>query len=114
GIRDGNVLGFDPEMVETFRAHDLRKTVALEQAKADDEQEAFSDPKKEKVFLKYMDKAQVPMARVRHEDGSYDEGIENYLPKSQYDQPKHRAAVAADIAEHWGHLSRNSEFHAIL
>lgn len=114
GIRDGNVLGFDPEMVETFRAHDVRKTIALEQAKATDEQDAFSDPKKEKTFLKYMDKAQVPMAGVRHDDGSYDKGIEDYLPMSQYDQPEHRAAVAADIAEHWGHLSRNSTFHAIL
>lgn len=114
GIRDGNVLGFDPEMVETFRAHDVRKTIALEQAKAADEQEAFSDPKKERIFLKYMDKGQIPMAGVRHEDGTYDKGIEDYLPMSQYDQREHRAAVAADIAEHWGHLSRNSTFHAIL
>lgn len=114
GIRDGNVLGFDPEMVETFRAHDVRETIALEQAKATDEQEAFSDPKKEKAFLKFMDKAQVPMAGVRHDDGSYDKGIEDYLPMSQYNQPEHRAAVAADIAKHWGHLSRNSTFHAIL
>lgn len=114
GIRDGNVLGFDPEMVETFRVHDVREAIALEQAKATDEQEAFSDPKKEKVFLKFMDKAQVPMAGVRHDDGSYDKGIEDYLPMSQYNQPEHRAAVAADIAKHWGHLSRNSTFHAIL
>ena len=114
GIRDGNVLGFDPEMVETFRAHDVRETIALEQAKATDEQDAFSDPKKEKVFLKFMDKAQVPMVGVRHDDGAYDKGIEDYLPMSQYNQPEHRAAVAADIAKHWGHLSRNSTFHAIL
>ena len=114
GIRDGNVLGFDPEMIETFRAHDVRKTIALGKAKAIDEQDAFSDPKKEKTFLKYMDKVQVPMAGVRHEDGSYDKGIEDYLPMSQYDQPEHREAVAADIVEHWVHLSRNSTFHAIL
>ena len=114
GIRDGNVLGFDPEMVETYRAHDVRTSVALEQAKAGDEQDAFSDPHKEKTFLKYMDKAQVPMAGVRHEDGSYDKGIEDFVPMAQYDQPEHRAAVAADIAEHWVHLSRNSAFHAIL
>lgn len=114
GIRDGNVLGFDPEMVETFRASDVRKSVALEQAKAIDEQDAFSDPKKEKVYLKFMDKAQVPMAGVRHEDDFYDRGIEDYLPMSQYDQHQHRQAVAADIVENWRHLSRNSTFHAIL
>lgn len=114
GIRDGNVLGFDPEMVETFREHDVRKTIALEQAKADDEKDALSNASKKKTFLKYMDKAQVPMAGVRHEDGSYDKGIEDYIPMAQYDQPEHREAVASDIAEHWVHLSRNGAFHAIL
>src|SRR5699024_929000 len=32
----------------------------------------------------------------------------------QSDKPENRAAVAADIAEHWVRLSRNSAFHAIL
>lgn len=32
GIRDGNVLGFDPEMVETFKAHDIRTLIALQEA----------------------------------------------------------------------------------
>lgn len=32
GIRDGNVLGFDPYMVTTFDDHDVREAVALEQA----------------------------------------------------------------------------------
>lgn len=114
GIRDGNVLGFDPEMVETYRAHDMRRSVALEQARATDEQDVYGDPHKKKVFLKYMDKVQVPMAGVRHEDGTYDKGIEDFVPMSQYNQPEHRRAVAADIADHWVHLSRNSAFHAIL
>ena len=33
GIRDGNVLGFDPYMVTTFDDRDVREAVALEQAK---------------------------------------------------------------------------------
>jgi len=34
GIRDGNVLGFDPYKVPTFRDSDLKQAVALAQAKA--------------------------------------------------------------------------------
>ena len=50
GIRDKNVLGFDPYKVLTFRDKDVRKVVALEKAKAATEEEAISDPKKAKIF----------------------------------------------------------------
>ncbi|WP_412072742.1 DEAD/DEAH box helicase family protein [Solemya velum gill symbiont] len=44
GIRDGNVLGFDPYKVPTFRDGDLRQAVALEQAKAGSVAEAMDNP----------------------------------------------------------------------
>ena len=50
GIRDGNVLGFDPYMVSTFKDADLRRMVGLEQAKAKSEEEAFADPAKKAVY----------------------------------------------------------------
>lgn len=37
GIRDGNVLGFDPHKVNTYKDRDLRKAVALDKARANDE-----------------------------------------------------------------------------
>ena len=46
GIRDRNVLGFDPYKVLTYRDKDLREAVALDQAKASSVQEALSDPAK--------------------------------------------------------------------
>ena len=46
GIRDKNVLGFDPYKVLTFKDKDVRKVVALEKAKATTEAEAIADPKK--------------------------------------------------------------------
>lgn len=55
GIRDKNVLGFDPYKVLTFKDKDVRKVVALEKAKAQTEEEAISDPVKSKIFYKYMD-----------------------------------------------------------
>ena len=119
GIRDGNVLGFDPEMVETFRAHDVRSVVALQEAKAASEAEALADPKKAAVYYKFMDKDQVPMASVYGTDADSGtkrvaKGIEDYLPITQYRQDNHRQAVARDINEHWAQLSRGSMFHAIL
>lgn len=114
GIRDGNVLGFDPEMVETFQTSVLRRKVALREVNEKEEADVFGDPEKERIYNRFMDKAQVPMAGVRNDDGTYTKGIEDYIPASQYNQHIHRAAVVEDIAEHWVHLSRNSAFHAIL
>ncbi|WP_122821176.1 type I restriction endonuclease subunit R, EcoR124 family [Varibaculum vaginae] len=114
GIRDKNVLGFDPEMVETYRARDLRKQVALQQARAIDEAEVFSDPQKTKIFNRFMDKKQVPMARATNSAGKTVRGIEDYLPTSQYERAEHREAVVTDIMENWVALSLNSKFHALF
>lgn len=119
GIREKNVLGFDPEMVETFRAHDVRTVVALQEAKAKSVDEALADPQKAAIYTKFMDKKQVPMASVYETDADggtkrVAKGIEDYLPTSQYQQDNHRQAVASDINEYWAQLSRNSMFHAIL
>lgn len=54
GIRDKNVLGFDPYKVLTYRDADLREKIALEKAKAKTVQEAIADPKKSKVYYEYM------------------------------------------------------------
>ena len=89
GIRDKNVLGFDPYMVPTYKDRDLRKAVALERAKATTEAEALADPKKKKVYLHYMDHTKVPMAGYVQADGSYLKGIEDYLPVSQYEREEH-------------------------
>ena len=114
GIRDENVLGFDPTMVMTFPDAKLRKAVALDKAKAESEEEAISDPAKSKVYYKYMDPRQVPTAGFITEDGTYVNGIEDYVPKAQYDQDIHRKAVVQDICDNWLTLSRGGKFHAIL
>lgn len=114
GIRDKNVLGFDPTMVLTYKDTDLRKAVALEQAKAATEAEVFGDPKKEEIFYRFMDATQIPMAGYLRDDGKWFKGIEDYIPKSQYKREKHRTAVVQDIHDHWMTLSRGGRFHAIF
>ena len=112
GIRDKNVLGFDPRMVQTFKENDVRKQVALAEAKANNVEEAFADEKKREVFNKFMN--DVPMEGYENDDGKYVKGVEDYLPNSQYIEPEHQNAVVNDICDNWSILSVNKKFHAIF
>lgn len=113
GIRDKNVLGFDPYMVMTYDDRDLREKVALMKAKAATVQEALGDEKKKKAFYKYMDASQVKM--VGEQKGQkYISGIEDLVPNSQYETEEHRKAVIEDIGRNWLVLSRDYKFHAIF
>ena len=113
GIRDRNVLGFDPYMVTTYRDRDVRESIALERAKATNVAEAINDPKKAEVFYFWMDTA--PMAGKLNDAGIRVKGVEDYLPQSQYSlNPEHVAAVIDDIVEQFPVLSHGNKFHAIL
>ena len=114
GIRDKNVLGFDPYKVLTFKDKDVRKVVALEKAKAQTEEEAISDPVKSKIFYKYMDANQVGMVGHFDAKGDYIKGIEDYIPNVQYTTEEHTTMVVKDILENWVTLSHKSKFHAIF
>lgn len=114
GIRDKNVLGFDPCKVLTFKDKDVRKVVALEKAKAQTEEEAISDPVKSKVYYKYMDASQVSMAGHLDKKGNYIKGVEDYIPNVQYTTDEHTTLVVQDILDNWVRLSHNSKFHAIF
>lgn len=111
GIRDKNVLGFDPYMMPTFKDKDLRREIGLIKAKATAEAEVFADPKKKAIFNRYMN--DVPMAGYTDDSGKYVKGIEDDVPKSQYGDV-HKNLVVADIAANWLTLSQGNKFHAIL
>ncbi|MGL5108452.1 MAG: type I restriction endonuclease subunit R, partial [Vibrio ordalii] len=112
GIRDGNVLGFDPYKVPTFRDSDLKQAVALEQAKAESVAEAMDNPAKKKKFNYFIN--EVPMAGFKDATGKYHKGIEDFVPKSQYLSEIHQAKVVEDILHKWDVLSQGNKFHAIF
>lgn len=112
GIRDGNVLGFDPYKVPTFRDSDLKQSVALAQAKAESVAEAMDTPAKKKKFNYFIN--EVPMAGFKDATGKYHKGIEDYVPKSQYLGESHQIKVVEDILYKWDVLSQGNKFHAIL
>lgn len=112
GIRDGNVLGFDPYKICTFKDKDLRQAIALEQAKADSVSDAMSTPAKKKKFNYFMN--DVSMSGHKDTTGKYIKGIEDYVPKEQYLTVDHQEKVVADILAEWDVLSQANKFHAIL
>ena len=113
GIRDKNVLGFDPYMVMTYRDADLRKAVALYKAKANTVEEALADKRKAKVYHRYMNKNEVPMLGFQ-KGTRYIKGIEELVPNAQYTRREHKEAVLEDIARNWEVLSQAGKFHAIF
>ena len=112
GIRDKNVLGFDPYKILTYRDKDLRKAVALDKAKAKTEDEAIKNSEKSKIYYHYMN--DVPMAGSFDSSGKYRKGIEDYIPMAQYTLQAHKENVVNDIVENWLTLSRGNKLHGIF
>lgn len=101
GIRDKNVLAFDPYMVETFKSKDLRRQVALEKAHAKTPEEAISDKSKSKTYYYYLN--DVPMI-----------SIEKEIPSSQYKTDEHINAVVKNIVDEYADRSHGRKFHSIF
>ena len=112
GIRDENVLGFHPFHIRTFKDSDLRRAVALQEAKAADESEAFADEAKKAIYNRFMN--DVPMAGKHDKEGKYQKGIEDYVPNVQYQESEHVNAVIGDMLENWQRLSQGKKYHAIF
>jgi len=105
GIRDGNVLGFDPYEVHIFDDNDLRKDVGLNLVHASSESEAMADEAKRDKYLYYLNRGNTPCSMLE---------IEKHIPVSQYQQPVYRKAVVQDVLSKWCVRSSNSLFHAIF
>lgn len=105
GIRDKNVLGFDPCMVSIFDEKELRQKIALEKSHKTTVEEAFDDEEASKVFLYYMNKGKkkCPMSEIEKE-----------IPTIQYQTETYKRAVVKEIIDNWQIRSVNSKFHAIL
>ena len=112
GIRDENVLGFHPFHIRTFKDSDLRKAVALQEAKAANERDVFANDQKKKIYNQFMN--DVPMAGKYDENGKYQKGIEDYVPNVQYQESEHVNAVIGDMLENWQRLSQGKKYHAIF
>lgn len=114
GIRDKNVLGFNLYKVLTYKDMEVREKVALYKAHAKSYDEIKGNKEKEDIYNYYKDPSKVKMYGYYKEDGTYQEGIEDSIDKSQYQTKEHQEAVVDDIIENRRYLSRNGKFHAIF
>lgn len=105
GIRDGNVLGFDPYEIHIFDDNDLRKEIGLDLVHADSEAEAMADDMKREKYLYYLNQGDEPCPMYE---------IEKFIPTSQYQTDEYRRAVVQNILKNWCVRSSNSLFHAIF
>ena len=114
GIRDNNVLGFDPKAIKTYKDEDLKEVIALKMCNAKDKAEVQGNPDKYKVYRKYK---MLDMVSTFDNEGNKIEGIEDLIPTKQYDCDNHRKTVVDDILTNWDVLSKGekgTKFHAIL
>lgn len=129
GIPDGNVLGFDPYMVNTYDENELRELVAFHRIdgilkERDPEKEPEKrtveqymqlidkDEELRKIYDHFISELKMPETYVENEKKVH--GIEYYLPKKFYESEQHHLAVAQDIVSSRERLSRNNKFHAML
>lgn len=129
GIPDGNVLGFDPYMVNTYDENELRELVAFRQIdlklKERNPDESITkktveeylhlidqDEELAKIYDRFVN--QLQMTESYTENGKQIRGIEAYLPKDIYQCDKHHIVVANDIVKSREKLSKNGKFHAML
>lgn len=119
GIRDGNILGFDPRKIMTFEDNDLRSAVGLQEAKATSISEAMNNPKKKAIYYHFMN--DVKMVGYKTPNGKYIKGIEDYIPSAQYErdetrpiEEQHQYQVVKRILKEWDNTSVGRKFHAIF
>lgn len=112
GIADGNVLGFDPYMVNTYDESELREIAALNHIGVQTREEIDHDEEKMQKYRHIVDDLQMPDTYT--ENAREVHGVEHYLPRSVYRSEEHHRAVAADIVEHWDRFSHGGMFHAML
>lgn len=114
GIRDNNILGFDPKAIKTYKDEDLKRAIALRESKAKDESEIDPNTERFRIYKKYMG---LDMVTTFSKEGKEIKGIEDLLPSSQYNCDEHRNTVIDDIISNWKHIStgdNGTKFHAIL
>lgn len=115
GIKDRDVLGFDPRAIKTYTDSDLREYIALAQCNARTKEEALADPEKFKVYKQFINLE--PTTTYNKNGKRIAPGFEDLIPAGQYDCDKHRNTVIDDILFNWDTLSvgvKGTRFSAIL
>lgn len=113
GIRDQNVLAFDPVKVTTYNDNELRMMVAKNEVNINDVSELKKGSSQYKKYHSLLNKQKTKMYSQKL-NNNLAKGIESYIGKEQYERKEHHQAVVNNIIEEWDVLSNGNKFHAIL
>jgi type I restriction enzyme R subunit len=116
GIKDGNVLGFDPQPVLVKPEIDTRDAVARYVCKASSMSDINKDLEKKRLYTRY--RYDVPMESIYiDKNGNKKKGIEAFLTDADFDED-YKTEVVLDIAKNFPLLSRgkyeDTQFHALF
>lgn len=114
GLRDGAVLRFDYQEVNIHNGQQMRQQVALEQAGAATVDEALASVDKRGKYQRYMDPAQVPWVGGTGPDGKHVTGIEDLVPRANWEEADYQQHVVNEILDNWTRRSQGGQLHAMF
>ena len=100
GMKDGNVLGFDPRMIRTYKDDDLRKKYCIKELGTDDI-EKITDESKKNAYYQIMN--ELSMLE-----------IEQVFKPREYNNDFHHNAVLSNILSTFDKISHHGKFHQML
>ena len=122
GIRDGNIIGFIPSFVSTYKEKDLRTEMAKRECGVTDILLIQPGTPNYKVWKSIMQRDALTKYDTNGEIAKDNNGIpligyEDYFSSSQYDNENHQRMVVEDILENYDinqYGSLGTKFHGIL
>ncbi|MCD8307539.1 MAG: HsdR family type I site-specific deoxyribonuclease [Clostridia bacterium] len=112
GIRDRNVLAFDPYMVVTYDDNEVKDAIVCKKMNISSMEDIKGDPERLKDYYKRLNA--LPMAGYYDGSGAYVKGAEDDLPNSQYELDRHIDSVVNKIKSNFTRVSHSNTFHALF
>lgn len=111
GMRDGNVLGFDPDMVLTFSDAEVKEKIALKLVGAANYTEVVLNKKVSQYNKFYNSPLGTKFNKLTKK---WEKGLEAYIPEAEFWKPEYQEKVVQHILDGWTMMSKNGKFHAIF
>ncbi|MCD8286790.1 MAG: HsdR family type I site-specific deoxyribonuclease [Clostridia bacterium] len=112
GIRDRNVLAFDPYMVETYKGNEIKEAIVCKKMNISSLEDIKGDSGRLEDYYRRLDALQ--MAGCYDESGNYVKGAEDELPNSQYELERHIDSVVENVKSNFERVSHSNKFHALF
>ena len=114
GIKDKNVLAFDPSIINTFKVDEIREKVALYMCGARNPEEAMNTKELKEIYNKYINRQKVSDVEIEAILKDSNKGKIYSPAKDDYKPTSHMITLTNEIKNAWINKSVNHEFSALL